>query len=116
MVVILDQEYDPELDDEWLTVDEQLKRFGKAREKIVGRVKGSELPSVQGNQYYEEDLVVSERVPSRNEIPSVREPGTNWNHAPIGQAQNDGYSDSQEIPEFVETPVPPVVSISLNTL
>ena len=25
--VILDQEYDPELDDEWLTADEQLTRF-----------------------------------------------------------------------------------------
>ena len=33
----------------------------------------------------EEDLVVRERVPIRNERPSVREPGTNGNHAPIGQ-------------------------------
>ena len=39
--VILDQEDDPELDDEWLNVDEQLTRFSKAREKIVGRVKGT---------------------------------------------------------------------------
>ena len=39
--VILDQEYDPELDDEWLIADEQLTRFSKAREKIVGRVKGT---------------------------------------------------------------------------
>ena len=36
-------------------------------------------------------------VPSRTERPSVREPGNNRNHAPIGQAQNDGSSDSQEI-------------------
>ena len=44
-------------------------------------------------------LVVRKSVPSRTEIPSVREPGTNGNHAPIGQAQNDGYStNSQEIP------------------
>ena len=37
-------------------------------------------------------------VPSRTESPSVRELGTNRNHAPIGQAHNDGSSDSQEIP------------------
>ena len=35
----------------------------------------------------EEDLVVRERVSSRTERPSVREPGTNGNHAPIGKAQ-----------------------------
>ena len=38
----------------------------------------------------EEDLVVRERVPSRTERPSVREAGTNGNHAPIGQSHNDG--------------------------
>ena len=38
----------------------------------------------------EEDLAVRERVPSRTERPSFREPGTNGNHAPIGQAQNEG--------------------------
>ena len=69
---MLDQEDDPELYDEWLTDDEQLTHFRKAREKIVGRVKGTELSSVQGPQYYEEDLVVRERVPSRSEIKSVR--------------------------------------------
>ena len=40
--VMLDQEDDPELDDEWLTADEQLTRFSKAREKSLGRVKGTE--------------------------------------------------------------------------
>ena len=39
--VILDQEDDPELYDDCLTADEQLTRFSKARDKIVGRVKGS---------------------------------------------------------------------------
>ena len=39
--VVLDQEDDPELDDEWLTTDEQLTRFGKARE-ICFRTKVSE--------------------------------------------------------------------------
>ena len=34
----------------------------------------------------EEDLVVRERFPSRTESPPVREPGTNGNHAHIGQA------------------------------
>ena len=45
--VILDQEDDPELDDEWLTADEQLTRSSKAREQIAGRVKGTESPSFQ---------------------------------------------------------------------
>ena len=44
--VMLEQE-DPDLDDEWLTSNEQLTRFSKAREQIVGKVKGSESPSVQ---------------------------------------------------------------------
>ena len=43
--VMSDQEYDPELGDEWLTADEQLIRFSKAREQIIGRVKGTESPS-----------------------------------------------------------------------
>ena len=44
----------------------------------------------------EEDLVVRERVPSRTDGPSVREPGTNGNHAPIGQAQNDSSSANSQ--------------------
>ena len=97
--VMLDQEDDPDLDDEWLTVDEQLTRFRKAREQILWRVKGKESPSVQGPQSSEKYLVVRERVPSRTERPSIREPSTNGNHAPIGKAQNGGYSaNSQEIP------------------
>ena len=48
--VMLDQEDDPELYDEWLTSDEWLTRFIKARKKIVGRAKGSESPYVQGPQ------------------------------------------------------------------
>ena len=96
--VMLDQEDDPELDDEWLTVDDQLPRFSKAREQFVGRVKGTESPSVQGPQSSEEDLVVRERVPSKTDMPSVREPGTNGNHTTIGQAQNGGSSANiQEI-------------------
>ena len=95
------------MDDEWLTADEQLTRFSKAREHIVGRVKGTELPSVQGPQSSVEDLVVRERVPSRTDIPSVREPGTNGNHAPIGQEQNDGSSaNSQEIPVLIDNVCP----------
>ena len=97
--VMLYQEDDPELDDEWLTASEQLTCFSKARDKIVGRFKGTESPSVQGPQSSEEDLVLRESVPRRTEIPSVREPGTNENHAPIGQAQNGGSSTNiQEIP------------------
>ena len=55
---MLDQEDDPYLDDEWLTADDQLTCFRKAREKIVGRVKVTELPSVQVPQSSEKDLVV----------------------------------------------------------
>ena len=55
---MLDQEDDSELDDECLNADEKLTHCSKAREKIVGRVKGTELKSVQGPQSSEEDLVV----------------------------------------------------------
>ena len=48
--VVLYQEDDPELDDAWLTADEQLTQFSKAREQILGRIKGSESPYVQGPQ------------------------------------------------------------------
>ena len=40
------------------------------------------------------------------EIPSVREPGTHGNHVPIGQSQNDGSSDSQEIQVSMENLLP----------
>ena len=92
---MLDQEDDPELDDEWLTANEQLTCFRKSIEKIVGRVKGTKFPSVQGTQSSEKDLVVGERIPSRTKRPPVREPVINRNHAPLGQSQNEGYSDSQ---------------------
>ena len=105
--VMLDQEDNPELDDEWLTADDQLTRFSKAREKIVRRVKGTESQFVQGPQSSEEDIVVREMVPSRTEIPSVREPDTNGNHASIGQAQNGGSSaNSQETPVSMDNVCP----------
>ena len=62
--VMLDQEDDPELDDEWLPSDKQLTRLSKDREEIIGRVKGSESPYVQGPQFSAEDLVVRARFPS----------------------------------------------------
>ena len=43
---MLDQEGDPQLDYEWLTAYEQLTYFRKARERIIGRVKGADSPSV----------------------------------------------------------------------
>ena len=65
------------------------------------------MPSVQGPQSSEEDLVVRERYPSRTEIPSVRELGTNGNHAPIGQAQSSGSSvNSLEIPVSMDNVCP----------
>ena len=82
-----------------MTANEQLTRFGKARETIVGRVKGSESPSFQGPQSHEEDLVVRNRVPNRTERISFIEPFTNGNHEPIGQAHNNGSSGNhKEIP------------------
>ena len=78
-----------------MTTNEKLTRFRKSGEKIVEMVKGSELPSVQGTQYYEEYLVLRERVPRRTDRPSVRELGTNGNHATIVQLYNNGSSDSQ---------------------
>ena len=65
--VILYQEDDPELDYDWLTADEKLTSFRKDREKIVVRVKGSELSSIQGPQYSEEYTAVRERVPRSTE-------------------------------------------------
>ena len=44
---MLNKENDPQFDDEWLNANEQLARFIKAREQIVGMVKGAESPSVQ---------------------------------------------------------------------
>ena len=48
---MLDQEYDIDSDDEWLTADEQLTRFSIAIKKIVRRVKGADFPYVQEPQY-----------------------------------------------------------------
>ena len=65
------------------------------------------MPSVQGPQSSDEDLVVRERVTSRTEMPSVREPGTNGNHSTIGQAQNGGSSsNSQEMPVSMDNVYP----------
>ena len=101
--VILQQEENTELYDEWLTANERLTNFRKYRERIVGRVKGAEYPSVQGYQSSEEDIFVRERLPRSSYRPSVREPGTNGNHAPIYQSQNYGSSyNSPEIPVLME--------------
>ena len=94
------------MDGEWFTADEHLTRFSKAIEKILGRIKGSSSSSVQGPQSSEEYLVVRGRVPRRTERPSVREPGINGSHAPIGQAHNGGSSDSQEIPVSIDNVLP----------
>ena len=65
------------------------------------------LAIFQGPQSSEEDPVLRDRVPSRTEIRSVREPGTNGNHAPIGQAQNGGFNANiQEIPVSMKNVCP----------
>ena len=63
--VMLDQEDDPDLDDEWLTANAQLTHFNKNRDLSVRRSKVSESPYVQGTQYYKEELVVCKRDPRR---------------------------------------------------
>ena len=69
---MLYQEDNPYLDDKWSTSNERLTNFRKARERIVGKVKRAESPSVQGPQSSEEDIVVRERVTIRTERPPVR--------------------------------------------
>ena len=64
------------------------------------------MPYVQRPQSSEEDLVVRDRVPSKTERPSVIEFGTDGNHAPIDQSQNDVSCDSQEIPVSIENMCP----------
>ena len=48
----------------------------------VGRIAHVGFSQISTEEY----LVVRKRVPSRTERPSVREPGNNGNHAPIGQS------------------------------
>ena len=55
---MLEQENDPDLDGRWLNVNYRLIHFSNYIDQIVGRVKGSESPYVQGTQYYEEYLVI----------------------------------------------------------
>ena len=55
---MLDQKYDIDLYDECFPANERLTHISKAREQILGRLKGEESPSVQGPKYSEEDLVV----------------------------------------------------------
>ena len=96
--VVLNQENDLELDDKWLTANEWLTSFRRDRELVVVRFKVSEFPSVKGPQYYEEDLVVRERVPSRTEMPSSNEPGIYGDHIPIGPERNVNSSEHKERP------------------
>ena len=64
----------------------------------MGKFKLAESPYFPKNQSSEEDLVVRERIPRMTESPSFRKYGTNGNHDPVGQAQNDGYNaDIQEM-------------------
>ena len=46
-----------------MNVDENLTSLSKVRDRIVGSVKVTELPYVQGPQYSEEDPVVWDRPP-----------------------------------------------------
>ena len=93
---MLEQEYDPDLDDEWLTYNDKLTCFNKAIYRIVGRVKGSESPYFQGTQSYEKDLVIMERVTHSTERSPYSELITNGNHVPVVQAQNGSSSANRK--------------------
>ena len=77
---MFDQEDDPELDDEWLTTDDQSARFRKSRQKVLGRFKRADSPYVTVPQNSEEDIVVRERAKGNTERPSQSEIGTGGNH------------------------------------
>ena len=47
-------------------------------------MKGAEIPSVQGLQYSEEDLVVRERLPISTEKPYMSETITDSSRVPVG--------------------------------
>ena len=65
------------MDGEWFAYDDQLTCFRKSRESILVQIKRSGTPSIQGPQYYEEDLVFRERVTSSTDTTSVIDTGTN---------------------------------------
>ena len=90
------------MDSEWLNFYEKLTSFNKASERIVWRVKGADLESVQGDQFSEEYIVLRERVTSKNDRPSISETSTYGNHAPVGQAQDESFSARQEIPVSID--------------
>ena len=93
---MIEQEDDPDLDDDQFIFNYQFKCFRKSREGILGRVKVTELSYIQGPKSSKEDLFVRDVVPTRTERPSVREPGTDGNHAPVSQVCNNSLSDSSQ--------------------
>ena len=52
-------------------------------ELLSGR---DDFPCESFQRATEEEIVVRERFPSRTDRPSVREPGADGNHAPIGRS------------------------------
>ena len=82
-----------ELNDGWLIADKQLTRFRKYGDWILGRVKISELKSVQGPKYSEKDLVLKEEDSKRTERLSVTESITNRNHVPVVEVWNNSFEN-----------------------
>ena len=85
---------DSEFDECWLTSNEWLKLFSIYIYCVVGKVKASKSTYIQVSQYYEEDLVAKEMVPSSIEIPEVIENLIYGNHATVGQAKNDSFNNN----------------------
>ena len=82
--IMVDQENYQWLDAGSLNADERLARLRKAREKIVGKVKGADSPSLQSPQSSNKYLVECQRIPiSTNRSPFI-ESITNGNDAPVG--------------------------------
>ena len=86
-----------------MTAYDILTRFRKSTKQVLRRVKGLELPYIHEPQYDEKYLVVREGFPISTERKSFREPGTNGNHASVGQSRNGSFSDNNlEIPVSME--------------
>ena len=93
---MLDQWYDPELYYGWLTSNDQVTRFRKARDNILERVKVPKTIYVQLTQYYEEDPVLKNMGSIRTDSLSFIDPGTGVNHAPVVQVRNSCSSTNRQ--------------------
>ena len=75
----------------WLTADERLAHFSKARDRILRRAKVAKSPSIQGPQSSEGDLVVLKKDPIRTDMSLVSKSSTNRNHVSVCSLWKNDY-------------------------